>query len=263
MTRTAEPTVDTPYIPPAGIAGKAARLRARFGGRRMRTVRPERGLVSISFDDFPKSAAEIGAAEVERVGARATYYACGGFAGRENHHGAMFDGGDLRRLIASGHEIGGHTHDHVDCARAAASDVLANVEKNADALRALGCDQKLRSFAFPYGEAAPGVKTALQDRFANLRGVRPGMLSGRADFNMLPAHSLDGGEAGLARVLAALDEAAKSRAWLILFTHDVREDPTPWGCTPAMLRRALETAKGLGLEFATVGDAADRFLADA
>ncbi len=248
---------DAPYIPPANLMGKALRWKARATGRRLKRVRPSRGIVSFSFDDFPKSAVTVGAAEMERAGARATYYASTGFAGQDTHHGAMFDGGDLARLVAAGHEIGAHTHGHIDCARASEDRILADDERNRAALRKMGFETPIRSFAFPFGEAGPRVKRALAERYDTLRGVRPGCMRGRADFNMLPAVALDHGEAGLARALEALQRAAAEAAWVILFTHDVQDDPTSWGCTPDMLRKAVETAHDLDLDILPVSEAAD------
>ncbi len=253
-----------PYIPAGGLAGKARRLNARLRARRMapgRLASAGRGMVSFCFDDFPKSAAGEGAAILERAGMRATYYAAAGFAGTDTHHGPMFDAGDLTRLARAGHEIGCHTFSHLDCARAPARDVAAEVERNAQALRAMGYDGPLRSFAFPYGEASPAAKRALAGRFATLRGVRPRTVPRRADFGLLPAHSLDGGESGLARVLDALTAAARTHSWVIVFAHDVQASPTEWGCTPAMLDKAVKAARALNLDVLTVGDAAQRLTA--
>jgi peptidoglycan/xylan/chitin deacetylase (PgdA/CDA1 family) len=254
-------TDDRPYTPSGGLDGKLRRFHARAAARRTHTVRPSRGIVSFSFDDFPKSAATVGAAELERLGARGTYYASASFAGGENHHGPMFDSGDISRLEAAGHEIGNHSLSHLDCSRAAASAVVEDVERNARALRDLGCAGPLRSFAFPYGEASPAAKRALAPMFDTLRGVRPGLISGPSDFNLLPAHSLDGGDSGLLRVMAALNRAARESAWLIVFTHDVQDSPTPWGCTPSMLRQAAEAAWALDLDILTVGEASAQLAA--
>jgi len=251
---------DAPCTPSA--IGKLRRLQARAAARRIVPVHPRRGIVSFSFDDFPKSAATIGAAELERVGARGTYYASAGFVGAHNHHGALFHAADIVRLQATGHEIGNHTFSHLDCARATPGDIIADVEKNTVALRSLGCRGPLRSFAFPYGEASPAAKRTLSGRFDTLRAVHRGLAHGRADFNLLPAHSLDGGDWGLDRVLKALAQAARDASWLIVFTHDVQDAPTPWGCTQAMLRQALETAKALDLDILTVGEAAGRFVGE-
>jgi hypothetical protein len=38
----------------------------------------------------------------------------------------------------------------------------------------------------------------------------------------------------------------------LLYTHDVREDPSPFGCTPALLEAAVLLALETGCQIATV-----------
>jgi hypothetical protein len=44
------------------------------------------------------------------------------------------------------------------------------------------------------------------------------------------------------------------RAWLILYTHDVRETPSPWGCTPDALDRLIDHARTAGCDIRAVGE---------
>lgn len=246
------------YRPASGPIGKFHRARARLGARRMAPVRLTRGVLSVSFDDFPKSAVTQGAAALETAGARGTFYAATGFTGEENHHGVMFDAEDLARLSAAGHEIGAHTHHHLDCRRAESADVEDSVKRNLTALRSLGHAAPVRSFAFPYGEACPETKRMLAPRFASLRGVHPGVAIRAVDLNLLPAIGFGPAETDLRAVMQGLETAARRRGWVNIFTHDVCADPTPWGCTPDQLRRILGAAQGLGLEILPVGDVVDR-----
>lgn len=246
------------YQPAAGVTGKLYRLRARTGARRLAPVRLTRGIVSVSFDDFPKSAVAQGAAALEAAGARGAFYAATGMAGANNHHGAMFEADDLARLREAGHEIGAHTHDHWDCRLAAAGDVVANIERNLAALKAMGHAAPVRSFAFPYGEASPGKKRILEDRFTSLRGVHPGVATRHVDLNLLPAIGFGPDDASIDSVMRGLELAARRRGWVNIFTHDVCDDPTPWGCTPAQLHRILDAARALGLEILPVGETVER-----
>lgn len=246
------------YRPASGLTGKLNRMQARLGARRMAPVRLARGIVSISFDDFPKSAVTRGAALLEAAGGRGTFYAATGFAGRRNHHGVLFGAEDLARLHARGHEIGAHTHHHLDCRRADAADVEDTVTRNLAALRALGHSAPVRSFAFPYGEASPQAKHRLEPRFTSLRGVHPGVAIRSVDLNLLPAIGFGPEESGLHAVIQGLRNAARRRGWVNIFTHDVREDPTPWGCTPDQLQRILEAAQALDLEILPVGETVAR-----
>lgn len=236
------------YTPASGLKGKAIRLAARTFAQRPLDIDLEAPLVSFTFDDFPKSAATLGARLLEDRGWRATYFASGAYAGGRTHHGAMYDVGDLKRLAAAGHEIACHTYAHADSTAVAADDVLADVARNADFLKACGHTAALDTFAFPFGEATPALKRQLSDRFSALRGVRPGVNRGRADAALLNAVPLDGGPAGLERAVDAARDAARSPGWLIYYGHDVQDTPTEWGCTPGFLQAVIAAVAESGAE---------------
>jgi hypothetical protein len=88
----------------------------RFIARTMR-IRParlqgRRPVASITFDDFPKSAWEIGGPVLARHKARGTYYTAGNFCGRTVKGTVFYDEADLRALAAAGHEIACHGYGH-------------------------------------------------------------------------------------------------------------------------------------------------------
>src|SRR6185437_4505492 len=83
----------------------AARLVREIGGflcTRPAKVNWPGGVVSFTFDDFPRSAWVSGGAILEQYDRRGTYYAALGMAGTENHLGPMFTPDDLRQAHAHG-----------------------------------------------------------------------------------------------------------------------------------------------------------------
>ncbi|XBQ15680.1 MAG: polysaccharide deacetylase family protein [Oceanicaulis sp.] len=243
------------YTPPSGLHGKLRRYAARALDRTPLSYRLDRTLVSFSFDDVPQSAATTGAEILERFGWRGTFYAAAGFTERTTHLGAMHTDADLARLEASGHEIGCHTFAHDDAGGAPVAATLADCGRNRDRLRHGGVKAPPRTFAFPYGEARPGLKSALLKPYRALRGVRPGVNRTGADRGLLNAVPLDGGEPGLARALDYIEDAALSPGWLIFFGHDVRENPSEWGCTPAFLETVCDAVRRAGFEVDTMAGA--------
>ncbi len=246
------------YIPSGGLMGKIKRQAVRRLGKVALKVELDRPLVSFSFDDFPKSAAEAGAQILERHGWRGTYFAGGSFAGGENHLGRMYEIGDLKRLHAAGHEIACHTFSHIDIAQSSLEQVEAEIDRNRAVLTACGFDAPFETFAFPYGEASLPAKQALSARFRALRGVKPGINRGIADRALLTAVPLDGGETGLKRALDWISEAKREPGWLIFYGHDVREAPSEWGCTPHFLETVCQAVADMGAEVATIARALDR-----
>src|SRR5262249_35873500 len=146
----------------------------------------ERPMLSICFDDFPSSAALVGAPLLERHGAQGSFYAAAGLEGEAGPCGAHFSWDDARTLVANGHEIGCHTHSHIDCARVANVDVLAECALNSSAFAAHGIAAP-RTLAYPYGETQLAQKYALTSRFVAARGVLPGLNVGRVDMMQLRA----------------------------------------------------------------------------
>jgi len=53
----------------------------------------------------------------------------------------------------------------------------------------------------------------------------------------------------------AFDEAIASNGWLIFYGHDVTAAPSPYGCTPALLRHALDAASRRQIPILSVADA--------
>jgi len=74
-----------------------------------------------------------------------------------------------------------------------------------------------------------------------------------SDLNQLPAVGI-AGEDGESFARRWIDRAVDENAWLILFTHDVRENPSLWGCTPAALDRLAAHARAAGCDIRTVGE---------
>ena len=73
------------------------------------------------------------------------------------------------------------------------------------------------------------------------------------DLNQLPGVGIEGPD-GKALARQWIDRAVSENAWLILYTHDVREAPSPWGCTPDTLSRLIAHAREAGCDIRTVGE---------
>ena len=250
-----------PYTPQRGLGAMLARRRVQNHAARPAMLRPARPLISFTFDDFPKSAARTGAALLDHVGGRGTFYASAAFAGQITHTGEMFDANDVKRLLADGHEIGCHTYTHLDCARAAPGDVFADMVRNAVALGEMGMEDRLVSFAYPYGETTVALKSQLPSRFTSARGITPGLASGRADLAQLRANAMYGPGA-LRRCLAVLEAARRRNGWVIFFTHDVSSRPSPWGTPSGLLERLCGAAFTGGIDILPVREALARVLSE-
>ncbi|WP_395648069.1 polysaccharide deacetylase family protein [Terricaulis sp.] len=240
------------YAPPRHLAAKLERRLTQWTPARPAKLSFDEPMLSVCFDDFPASAASAGARVLESHGARGTFYAAAGLAGRDGPCGRNFSAGDLQRLEAAGHEIGCHTYDHADCAKRGVLDTLHDLARNRDVLAAMGLTQPLKTLAYPYGETSRALKQVLPPRFACARGVLPGLNVGKRDLAQLRAYPLFG---DMKRAHRALKAAARQKAWLIVFTHDVGDAPSPFGTSTRDLDAFLQGARELGVTAAPVSTA--------
>lgn len=243
-----------PYTPDRSLVGKLRRRVVGLHARRPAPHAPERGMVSFSFDDVPASAAEEGAAVLRRAGVRGTFFIASGLCGGEGHMGRFANREQVAALAAEGHEIGCHTRSHGDLARVSEPDMAAELDANHKALAECGAPAPA-TFAYPYGEVGFAAKRVAGGRFALARTVTAGLVRRGSDLAQAPSVGLEG-EAGEAVAARWIDRAAASGAWLILFTHDVRARPSPWGCTPETLERTVALALARGLRPVTVAEGA-------
>lgn len=226
-------------------------------------VAPDRPVVSFTFDNFPKSALN-GADIVEKCGGRAGFYACTSFMGqRSPMMGEMFDGATLSELTARGHEIGAHTHTHLDCARARLEKVERDIGENLVALAEVGHIENVTSFAFPHGETSYAAKRWVGEVFATGRGTLPGVNIGDVDRSQMRAIELGSSAMHRRRAIAALKTCVDAKAWIFFFTRDVSRSPTPYGApvdlVEELAQRAVEggavlAAPGLGAVLSGVTD---------
>lgn len=242
---------DDAYAPPRDLASKVKRRLTQWTPARPAKLVFDEPMLSICFDDFPATAVSNGARVLEAHGARGTFYAAAGLAGTDGACGRNFSAGDLRRLEAAGHELGCHTYDHADCAQRDVLETLHDLARNRDVLAAMGATRDLKTLAYPYGETTTALKQGLPPRFSSARGVLPGLNVGNVDLAQLRAYPLFD-ETGIKRAHAALKRAARRNAWMIVFTHDVSDTPSPFGSSTRDLDAFLAAARKLGVVTAPV-----------
>lgn len=234
------------YTPSRTLPAKVQRRMVQWRKAARAVVAPDRPVVSFTFDDFPKSALN-GADIVERHGGRAGFYACTSFMGqRSPAMGEMFDAETLAELRQRGHEVGAHSHTHLDCFRSRLEQVERDIGENLVALSEAGHDETVSAFAFPYGETSYAAKRWVGDVFATGRGVLPGVNAGEADRTQLRAIELGASDWHRKRALAALRTCIDRKGWLFFFTHDVGANPTNYGAPAELIEELAARAVEAG-----------------
>ena len=213
-------------------------------------------IVSFTFDDFPRSALSAGGRMLEARGWAGTYFAAGGLCGRTVDGMDYFTPDDLLRAHEAGHEIGCHTFDHLRLRGAPAPAVREDLDRNAAFIEQHLPSVRLSSFAYPYGDLDLGKKALAAHRFPICRGIWPGLNHGMVDFGQLKAVGLEQGALDGLDVDALLDQAALAKGWLIFFTHDVSDAPSPFGCHTSSFEAVLDKVAARGLRVLPLKNAA-------
>jgi peptidoglycan/xylan/chitin deacetylase (PgdA/CDA1 family) len=227
------------------------------------SARARRPIVSFTFDDAPVSAALRGAPILEAQGVRGTFYLSGGLLGRIGDIEPILDRSQAAGLAAIGHEIGCHTYAHSDVRNRDWDELCDGLDENARVLAELSGGAAPRNFAYPFGGVSFAKKLRLQSRFATCRGIYPGINAGRIDTGLLKAVPLYSNELDVGRADRWIAAAVEKAGWLIFFTHDVSDNPTPFGVTEPLLRHCVEAAAAAGCLCLPVGLAVDHLRAPA
>jgi peptidoglycan/xylan/chitin deacetylase (PgdA/CDA1 family) len=206
---------------------------------RLRNATP---MVSFTFDDVPKSAATVGAAVLEAQDVRGTFYVIGSQVGTSSPLWDMVDGDDVVALHRRGHEIACHTFSHKRACDLDAEALKAEIERNQRYLQSLDSSIRIENFAYPFGYGSFVRKRQLKTLFKSCRSIVPGVNSGAIDLQFLRAVPLIDRRIDRDGIERAFDQAQTDNGWLIFYTHDVADEPSPYGCSPALLNAALEAA---------------------
>jgi peptidoglycan/xylan/chitin deacetylase (PgdA/CDA1 family) len=205
-------------------------------------LRNKTPMVSFTLDDLPKSAATTGARILEAHDARGTFYISGGLVGTTSPQWDFVDVEDIVALHAKGHEIGCHTFSHLRACDLDEASLGMEIERNRSYFRSLDPSIEVGNFAYPFGYGSIVRKRQLKAAFRSCRSIVPGVNRGNVDLQFLRAMPLIDRRTDRDRIERAFDEAQTNNGWLIFYTHDVADEPSPYGCSPALMNHALEVA---------------------
>ncbi|MBR0850868.1 polysaccharide deacetylase family protein [Bradyrhizobium diazoefficiens] len=215
-------------------------------------------MVSFTFDDAPDSAAGEGASLLEAHGGRGTFYLAGSLIDQPADHWHGLSNDAVVRLHRAGHEIACHTFSHRRAADLDQAAMAREIERNRNYFCEVDPSIRLENFAYPYGLASVWRKPQLAKTFRSARGILPGVNRDVIDLQFLRASPLVDCEIDVSGVDRYFDEAVASGGWLIFYGHDVVAHPSPYGCTPALLRHALKAAATRNMPVVTIAEALRR-----
>jgi peptidoglycan/xylan/chitin deacetylase (PgdA/CDA1 family) len=241
------------------IKGKYRRTSAERFCRRMGLVGTSVPIISFTFDDAPRSAFSTGGEILKLNGIRATFFVSFGLLGRQTEMGPIATRNDLVNAVKEGHELGCHTFDHLDTWQTTTEKFIESVIRNQKALGRILPSTTFRTFAYPLSQPRPAVKSMLERYFICCRGGGQIPNIGMTDLNLLKAYFLDRrNNLDIEQVKKVIDYNSSRQGWLIFATHDIAENPSPYGCTPEFFREVVEYSARSGALLLTVGETCEK-----
>lgn len=227
------------------IQGKCQRTVSTAFSRRPIKMQNTAPLISFTFDDFPRSALEVGGRILLDHGVFGTYYVALGLLDRDEPVGRICSAENVKDTLAQGHELGCHTYGHCDAWK---TDPRSFEEAILDNRRALECilpGAKFTTMSYPINMPRPDTKSRAGRHFSGCRGGGQRINLGVLDTNYLAAFFLEQSVNDSGAIWSMIERNRDEGGWLIFVTHDIANHPTKYGCTPSffegVVRRAVES----------------------
>lgn len=231
---------------PAIIAGVSRKI-ARHVPFKPHRVGLDRPVVAFTFDDFPASAADSAVPALDDAGMRGTFYLASGLMGRYENGQKIVEVEQVADIARTGHEIGGHTHGHINVQAHGRPALLADVSRNEREIAKIVGGGRPMSFAYPFGMISVPSKLALMRRYPGLRGIKIGINAGITDLAHLKSQELYDAAQDSVSIDRLLDATERLNGWTIFYTHDVRVDPTNIGCSPKFFAEVVDKVRRRGI----------------
>jgi peptidoglycan/xylan/chitin deacetylase (PgdA/CDA1 family) len=212
---------------------------ASFSFRKNILIRLEQPVISFTFDDAPGSAFENGGRILKENGCVGTFYVALSFLQSKDPK-AVFTSEQLLTAVSQGHELGCHTYGHIHLSSEKPADSIRDIQHNQEALMEVIPNMEMENFSYPFGEQTRTIKKFMSTRFRSARGVTHGLNVRKADLYNLRAIRLYEQTNSLEEISRIIDQAEKRNVWLIFYTHDVSENPSRHGCSPAYFESVVK-----------------------
>lgn len=245
------------------ISRLQAHLMRRFAPKTLH-VTTDRPVISFTFDDVPDSTLHSGAAILEKYGLRGTFYVAGNLVGTSETSRELISETGIRELADRGHEIGCHTFSHRNVATLSGRDLQDEIDNNRSFLSRIlgkrsGGHGPLLNFAYPYNAVSYCAYRRMARNYHTCRAGENRINRGATSPQMLYGMEIRQPEIYAQQLTREIDAVHAHPGWLIFFTHDISDNPTPYGCTPETFEMLVQYAVQSGCTILTVNEAMNSY----
>ena len=155
------------------LQGKYRRTMSTALARRLVKMQNTVPLISFTFDDFPRSALEVGGKILCAHGVVGTYYVSLGLLNRDEPTGRICSSMDLTEVLAQGHELGCHTFGHCHAWETESRSFEESILANRRALKEILPDAGFVTMSYPISIPQPDTKRRTAREIPELRRRDP------------------------------------------------------------------------------------------
>lgn len=228
-------------------------------------IKLDKAIISITFDDVPRSAFKNGVPILDKYGVKATFYIATGLSldianDRINAEGYLRPD-DILTLNRSGHHIACHTYSHYMLKKGNAEELLLDANKNVETLKGILGPIVIEHFSYPFGQVSFKAKRLLAENYKTMRSSQPGINNSLADMYFLRATSIYNPTFDRQVLSNVIKQAEQTGGWLILYTHGIEQNPDNYSCTLEQFDWVIQECSNSSAEILPVDQAYNKIIA--
>ncbi len=159
--------------------------------------------------------------------------------------------------------LGCHTFSHCHSLKTSPAEFENSIIKNKRALDEFDLGATFRTFSYPISGPRLDTKRRAGKYFYSCRGGGQTFNVCIADLNLLKAYFLEKSRDNPEFVREIIDQNSQAKGWLIFATHDISENPTPYGCTPSLFNDIVQYSVDSGARILPVARVLDEMRVNA
>jgi peptidoglycan/xylan/chitin deacetylase (PgdA/CDA1 family) len=226
-------------------------------------VRMDRAIISITFDDVPRSAMTNGVPILDSFNVKATFYIAMGLStsnledthNNKNKYGIFLTPTDILELSHCGHDIACHTYSHYMLDSGTADELELDAQRNVRELCALLDLSSIEHFAYPYGRVNFTLKKLLAKNYKTMRSTLPGINQKSTDMYLLRANGISNHTFNKVIIRQMIKDAEHTGGWLIFYAHGVKYQPDAHSCSSEQFEWLIRECKSSSAQILTISEA--------
>jgi peptidoglycan/xylan/chitin deacetylase (PgdA/CDA1 family)/cell division septation protein DedD len=207
------------------------------------------GMVSLDFDDGAITAYTSGLPIVSAAGYKGTFYIITSYVNNDSNY---VTSANILQMQAQGEDVEDHTQTHPDLQTLTQAQITQEIGGARTDLQNMGVTIPIDAFAYPYGDYNATIISVLQQLgFTGARSTDRGFNDKTTNPYILRAYSFENTDS-LAFMESLIDDAVRTKTWVILVFHTIDNSGSQFSTAPATLQTVVNYLKQNNVPVVTV-----------